>query len=578
MKTRHTFLTACYWLAVLMLSCTVSQHALAITVNENVAVPMRDGVILRANVFRPDQEGAYPVILMRTPYGKGGPNHGEARGLAENGYVYVAQDCRGRGQSEGTWYPGINERHDGLDTHQWILAQPWCNGSIGTAGGSYVGYTQWITAPDAGDHLKAMLTAVPLFDWYEGCCYIDGALNYAQMMDWGMGMAIPPQGHAGIDRRTWNREKAHRYLPLSTWDEQLGFEVKYLRDWVAHPEFDDYWQQYRMTDALDRISTPNLTISGWYDIFVNQAFENIGRIRRESRSALARKHQYLIVGPWTHGAGTRAGQIDFGPEARPDWQYLRSHWYDRWLKGKETDVATWAPLRIFVMGANTWRNETEWPLARTRFVPYYFHSQTGANGTAGDGRLNTTSPKDEPPDRFAYDPNDPVPTRGGCNLTVPGGAFDQSDIEKRNDVLVYTSPVLTEDLEVTGPIKVILYAASTATDTDWTGKLVDVYPDGRAMNLCDGIIRARYRNQGRAKLIEPGKVYEYEINLWPTSNAFLKGHRIRVDISSSNFSRFDRNPNTGHTIGADTDMITARQTVYHSSEYPSHILLPVIPR
>ena len=577
MKKTCTFLTTSFLIAAPLFSCAVLQAA-EVIVHENVPVPMTDGVNLMANVFKPAQEGAYPVIVMRTPYGKGGPQHGEARGFAANGYVFVAQDCRGRGDSEGNWYPGINERKDGLDTHQWILAQPWCNGSIGTTGGSYVGYTQWITAPGAGDYLKAMLTVVPLFDWYEGCCYVGGALNYAQMVDWGSGMAIAPQGHAGSDRSKWDRKKAHRYLPLSTWDEQLGFEVRYMRDWVAHPAYDDYWQQYRMTDALERIDAPNLTISGWYDIFVNQAFENVGRIRRESYSALARKHQYLIVGPWTHGAGTRAGEIDFGQEAKPNWNYLRTNWFDRWLKGKDTELDNWAPLRIFVMGTNKWRNESEWPLERTAFVPYYFHSKKGANSAAGDGTLSATLPGDEPADRFVYDPNDPVPTRGGCNLTIPGGPYDQTNVELRKDVLVFTSPVLNKDLEVTGPVKVILYAASSATDTDWTGKLVDVYPDGRAMNLCDGIIRARLRNRRKAELIEPGKVYKYQINLWPTSNVFLKGHRIRVDISSSNFPRFDRNPNTGHKLGADTEMRTARQTVYHTSEYPSHILLPVIPQ
>jgi putative CocE/NonD family hydrolase len=567
-------------LLVLLLSCapvvtTDTQQALyEVRVLEDHPVPMRDGVKLMTNIFLPEAEGEFPVVVMRTPYGKGNTGNGEGRGFASNGYVYVAQDCRGRGASEGKWYPGVNERNDGLDTHQWILKQPWCNGTIGTTGGSYVGYTQWITAPDAGGYLKAMFTAVPLFDWYEDCAYIGGAMNLAQMMDWGSGMSIPPKG---TKKKKWTQQEALRHLPLLTMDENLGFEVDYMRDWAAHPEFDDYWQQYRMTDSLDKVSAPNITVSGWYDIFVSQAFRNIARIKKEATSPLARNNQYMLVGPWKHGISAKVGQIDFGPEAGDKNNYLQKHWFAHWLKGEDSDVDNWPPLHIFVMGTNRWRNEYEWPLARTEFTPYYFDSTSGANSISGDGALSTTLPGDETVDKFVYDPADPVPTKGGCNLTVAAGPFDQSEIEKRDDILVYTTDVLKTDLEVTGPVKAILYAASDAADTDWTAKLVDVYQDGRAMNICDGIIRARYRDGGAAELIEPGKVYRYEIDLWPTSNVFLKGHKVRVEISSSNFPRFDRNPNTGHTFGADNQTIEAEQTVYHDAEHPSHILLPVIP-
>jgi len=543
---------------------------------------MRDGVNLMATVFRPAAEGTYPVILVRSPFSL---SYHEDKYFAEKGYVYVVQDCRGSGQSEGKLYPGINERNDGKDTHEWILSQPWCNGSIGTTGRSYDAYTQWVTAPDAGDYLKAMFTFVPGINLYDGF-YIGGALHHTQVISSVAWLATPPAGHPGIDwayLRKLNEEKAFMHLPLSTWDDVLGFEVGYLRDWIAHPEYDNYWQQYWMDDSLEDISVPNLTISGWYDLIGNQAFETISRLRKESRSALARKHQYMVVGPWTHlNQGREVGEIDFGREAvldGPYLRYLKTNWFDHWLKGKDTDVGSWAPLRIFVMGINKWRDEYEWPLRRTRFVPYYFHSNAGAKTVNGDGRLNIDSPGKESEDTFVYDPAHPVPTHGGCNMefVIPAGAFDQTRIEKRDDVLVYTGQVLAKDLEVTGPVKVILYASSSATDTDWTGKLVDVYPDGRAINICDGIIRARYRDGGAAKLIEPGKVYEYQLDLWNTSNVFLKGHRIRVEISSSNFPRFDRNPNTGHKFGADAEMIKASQKVYHDSVYPSHALLPVIP-
>jgi putative CocE/NonD family hydrolase len=582
MKKKPAIFSICFLFALTIFSgCTTAapeavasveqQQRPVFSVSENVPIPMRDGVNLSANIFRPKAEGTYPVIVMRTPYGKGEAKHDDGQFLASDGYIFVIQDCRGTGDSDGKWYPGINERKDGYDTHQWILEKPWCNGSIGTLGGSYVGYTQWITAPDAGDYLKAMYTTVPLFDWYKDTAYTGGACNLAQMMDWGTEMAICPKGQTD-NRENMEGHEAIRHLPLSTWDEMIGFKVDYLRDWIAHPEFDSYWQQYRMIDELDKVKAPNITISGWYDIFVSQAFEYIGRLKKESTAG-----QYMVVGPWPHGVTRKVGEIDFGKDAQLNSRNLQKNWFDQWLKGKDTDIDKWPPLRIFVMGTNKWRDEYEWPLARTQFTPYFFHSTKGANSINGDGTLSTVAPGDEPFDKFVYDPANPVPTKGGCNLTIPAGPFDQTEIERRSDVLVFTSDVLSENLEVTGPVQAVLYAASSAEDTDFTAKLVDVYPDGKAMNICDGIIRARYRNGGKAELIEADKTYRYEIDLWPTSNSFLKGHRLRVEISSSNFPRFDRNPNTGHKFGADAELVKANQKVYHDKLYPSHIVLPVIP-
>jgi hypothetical protein len=287
------------------------------------------------------------------------------------------------------------------------------------------------------------------------------------------------------------------------------------------------------------------------------------------------------MGPWTHGISRdgKVGSLDFGKESVVDVNTLQAKWFDHWLKGEQTGVEDWPPLRIFVMGKNLWRDEQQWPLERTQYTPYYFHSQGSANTLNGDGTLNAKKPEQEPDDGYVYDPEDPVPTLGGCNLgRVPIGPHDQTEAEQRKDVLVYTSEAMTNDLEVTGPVKVVLYATSNATDTDWTAKLVDVYPDGRAINLCDGIIRARYRQSlDEPTPIEPGKLYRYEIDLWVTSNVFLPGHKIRVEISSSNFPRFDRNPNTGHAFGADAELQTAEQTVHHAGEHASHIVLPVIP-
>jgi len=551
-----------------------------IEIRTNVMIPMRDGVKLAANVALPNPEGKFPVIIVRTPYGKGNGENDDGRYHAARGYAFVIQDCRGTGKSGGEWHPGVHERADGLDTHEWVLAQPWCNGTIGTTGGSYLGYTQWIVAPDAGDSLKAMFTIVPLMDWHTDSGYIGGALALGTMMGWGTEMLRPKEGEgAGVDLENWDWDKAYRHLPLSTWDDVVGFEVPFLRDWVAHPTPDSYWAQMSVVDRLDGVRVPNITLSGWFDIFVQQGLDHVTTVMKTSRSDVARRNQHLIIGPWGHGPNWFVGEVDFGSNAGLDVEGLQNRWFDHWLKGEDTDVEQLPPYRIFVMGRNEWRDEQEWPLERTQYTSYYLHSGGSANSLNGDGTLSTVKPDEEPADSYVYDPDNPVPTNGGCLLFGEDfGPQDQTEVEKREDVLVFTSDVLDEELEVTGPVKVVLYAASSAPDTDWTAKLVDVFPDGRPFNFCDGIIRARYRESAdNPTLIEPGKVYRYEIDLWATSNVFLPGHRIRVEISSSNFPRFDRNPNTGHEFGADAELQKATQTVYHDAQRPSHILLPLIP-
>lgn len=554
----------------------------AVDVRTNVRVPMRDGVELSANVFVPKAEGAFPVILMRTPYGKGDEKMGEGVFYAQRGYVFVSQDCRGRGQSAGGWEPFLNEASDGIDTHRWVLEQPWCNGKIGTTGGSYVGYTQWAPAPEAGDYLKAMAPVVPLVDPYRDVAYCDGAFNLAMLMGWGTMVAYGPGeavSIAGWKQEDWQR--AYGTLPLRQWDTVIGRRVEYLRQWVMHTEFDGYWQARTTITRADEIAAPIFAVGGWYDIFAKSTLEHVNTVRRTAKSAVAREHAHALMGPWTHGISWdgKVGQLDFGKQSVINLRDLQAEWFDRWLKDADNGVDDWPAFRVFVMGENTWRDEAAWPLERTQYVPYYFHSATSANGASGDGTLNAQSPGDEPADTFVYDPEHPVPTLGGCNLMhCPAGPYDQRMAALRKDVLVYTSEKLPKPLEVTGPVKVVLYAATTARDTDWTAKLVDVHPDGKAYNLCDGIVRARYRNAGAPpSLLEPDTCYRYEIDLWVTSNVFLKGHRVRVEISSSNFPRFDRNPNSGLAFGTDTQLNKATQTVYHDTARPSHILLPVIP-
>lgn len=540
----------------------------------NVMVPMRDGVPLAAHVFLPKADGRYPVILLRTPYGKMDEKSGEAKRYCAAGYVMVVQDCRGRGRSQGTWDPFRDDGRDGFDTQEWIGRQPWCDGRIGTSGGSYVGWTQWAAAPHGSRYLACMVPVVPFTDTFHEIAYPGGAFQLSLLFGWGAGVG-------GLKLDPAKLKEAFNYLPLKSWDEQGDKRVFFLRDWVAHPTFDDYWRARSIDGHFEGVTVPALNIGGWYDIFSKATFDHITRTRQSSTNRLARRNQFVVMGPWGHGVGgQKLGELDFGPDAKLDLGRLQFEWFEYWLKGRETGVQDWAAVRLFVMGENVWRREAEWPLARTRFTPWYLHGAGKASTRGGDGSLSSTAPEAEPPDRFTYDAANPVPTKGGNNLVgPPTGPFDQSAVEDRVDVLVYTSAPLEQAVEVTGPVKVILHAASSARDTDFTAKLVDVHPDGKAYNLCDGIVRARYRESLTAPtLIEPEKTYRYEVDLWVTSNLFKPGHRVRLEISSSNFPRFDRNPNTGHAFGADAELAKAEQSIFHDREHPSHVLLPVIPR
>lgn len=536
-------------------------------------VAMRDGVKLAANIWRPKAEGRYPAILMRSPYGKMDEKWEEAKHYTEAGYVMVVQDCRGRGKSEGVWDPFRYDVEDGFDTQEWVGQQSWCNGDIGTGGGSYVGWTQWATAANSSRYLKAMVPAVPFDNAYD-IAYTGGAFQLALLMGWGVavgGVAVSPEKVSEV----------FRYLPLSTFSKQFDKPVPYLGDWVAHPTYDDYWRKRSIQNRYADVTVPILNIGGWYDIFSKATLEMSAKVRASSRDREVRRNQFVVMGPWAHGVGGRkTGDLDFGEGAKFSVSLWQFKWFEYWLKGRETGVQDWPPYYLFVMGENRWRGENEWPLKRTQYTSYYLHSGGQANSLNGDGSLETTAPRDEKPDEFTYDGKNPVPTTGGNNLIgAPAGPFDQTTVEQRNDVLVYSTAPLEQDVEVTGQVKLILHAASSARDTDFTAKLVDVHPDGKAYNLCDGIIRARYRNgMEQPALLTPGEAERFEIDLWVTSNLFRRGHRIRLEVSSSNFPRFDRNPNSGKPFGTDTELLSAKQTIFHDPEYPSHLVLPIIPR
>ena len=548
----------------------------------NVKIPMRDGVRLSADIYFPQgQPGPFPVILSRTPYDnmvEGMVDN--AIFYAQNGYVFVAQDARGRNDSDGEFYPWVNEFNDGHDTIEWIGAQPWCDGNVGMVGGSYVGNVQWQAAAMGSRYLKTIVPQVIGHNLYESPQYQGGAFQ----LGWAAMWALRYDGRTRQDIFIYNWDRLFSALPLKDLCKTAGRDIPWVQDWIDHPDYDDYWKALAIEERYEDIMVPVLQIGGWYDFFTAGTFNNFVGMQKRGGSEPARSHQRVVMGPWVHIASrfTHAGEADFGKASVLEVRDIELSWLDRWLKGISNGADQDAPLRIYVMGTNEWRDECEWPLARTQFTPYYFHSGGSANTLLGDGTLSTQPPSDEPVDRFVYNPAFPVPTRGGntcCNPElVTWGAYDQRPAEIRNDVLVYTSDPLEEDLEVIGPVVVKLFAGTDGRDTDFTAKLADIHPDGYALNLCDGIIRGRYRESTSVqKLLDPGTVYEFTIDLWATGNVFLKGHRIRVDISSSNFPRFDRNPNTGNKFGEDAEMRVAHQQVFHDAAQASHIILPVIP-
>ena len=538
----------------------------------DVKMSMRDGVQLAANIFRPKGEGRFPVILMRTPYGKPDEKFGDAKHYTTAGYVMVVQDCRGRGKSDGAWDPFRYDAEDGFDTQEWIGKQPWCNGEIGTAGGSYVGWTQWASAPKGSRYLKAMVPVVPFGNAFD-LAYTGGAFQLALLMGWGSAVG-------GVSLAPDKMQEAFRHLPLRTLGDQFEKKVPYLDQWVEHHTYDDYWKQRGMDYCYANVTVPSLNIGGWYDIFSKVTLDLVTQVRASSRDRKVRRNEFAVIGPWTHGVGaSKVGELDFGAKAGLKIGEMQFQWFEYWLKGHETGVQDWPAYYLFVMGENRWRGESEWPLKRTRFTSFFLHSGGRANSLKGNGSLSTAEPGAEPPDQFTYDGSNPVPSVGGNNLLgASAGPYDQTGVEEREDVLVYSTPPLEQDVEVTGPVKLILWAASSARDTDFTAKLVDVYPEGKAYNLCDGIIRAQYRNgTEKPALLEPGQATRFEIDIWVTSNLFRHGHRLRVEVSSSNFPRFDRNPNSGKPFGTDTELLSARQTILHDREHASHLLLPVIP-
>jgi uncharacterized protein len=550
-----------------------------VRVEREVTVPMRDGTLLRADVYLPPGDEPVPAVVARTPYDRGfgltppaalDPARATAAGLA-----MVCQDVRGQHGSEGDFYPFRSEGPDGYDTVEWVAAQQWCNGAVAMAGRSYTAATQWLAAAERPPHLRAITPTVVGSNGYHGWVYQGGAFQLGFNLFW-VHLMTTPKKRAKLDEQ-------YRHLPLT--DPALLDDSPagpFYRDWLSHPTDDDYWHALAINRRYSRVDVPAFNVGGWYDIFLGGTLENFVRLRAEGGSETARDGTRLLVGPWAHGStyGTYPdhGFEIFAPEDRVDLTDLQLEFLGRHLQERDEDPTERPPVRIFVMGENRWRDEQDWPLARARDERWYLR--------AGGMLMPEAPANDELPDEYLYDPHDPAPTLGGPT-SLPGkllrtnsGPLDQRPLEERADVLVYTSAPFERRVEVTGHVSLVLHAATTARDTDFVAKLCDVDPEGGSRILAEGVLRARFRHGFDTPApVQPGTADEYRIDLVATSNVFVPGHRVRLLLTSSSFPRFDRNANSGKPLGSDLpdDLRPARQTAFHDDGRPSHLILPVVP-
>ena len=568
-----------------------------ITVERDIRVPMRDGVNLIADIYRPATPGAHPVLLNRSPYDRRSGSSGTYRHpewWALRGYIVVHQDVRGRYASEGEWYPFRNESDDGFDSVEWAAALPGSNGRVGMYGFSYNGATQMLAAVASPPHLAAIVPGLTGSDYYQAWTYEGGAFSQAFIQSWALGLAEDAARRMGmadtlddILQQELAIQRVYGRLPITDLGvPELREVAPYYFDWLEHDTWDDYWQAFSIPPRHGNVGAAALHVAGWYDVFLEGTLQNYEGLRAKAATPEARQAQRLVVGPWHHMPWSSfPGGYDFGEEGGNIVNEEMLRWYDRHLKGEQDGVDAAPPVRLFVMGENRWRDEDAWPLQRAVDTNFFLHSGGGANSRNGDGTLSQQRPGDEPYDLYMHRPGAPVPSLGGhscCDENVaPQGAYDQRKVEDRFDVLCFTGDVLRDDLEVTGWVSCRLFGAADAVDTDWCAKLVDVFPDGTALNITDGVIRARYRDSlEHTSPIEPGKVYEYTIAMRATSNVFKAGHRLRLEVASSNHPMYDRNPCTGghsrDVTAADFRPVTHR--VFHDGSRASYVVLPVVAR
>jgi putative CocE/NonD family hydrolase len=624
-KRRHS---AAVFAVPVALTCAVALSARAEVTCHIEWAAMRDGTTLATEVYLPSTpSGRLPVILQRTPYNRFPPgpgtncNSADFIFLANNGYAALNQDVRGRYRSNGIMDAMQQEAQDGYDAVEWAAsaARSWSNGAVGLFGGSYVGLTQWQPAIHTPPHLKAIAPMITASDYHDHWTYVNGAFDLWFGQSWMLltfageqyMRNLEAQGYspAEVSAKTAEWIAAGRRDILTKWVWELplsSFNVfregnplplaPYYYDWIAHPNYDAFWAKMDVETRYPNVTVPTLNIGWWYDIFQVGTVRNFQFMQKVGGTADARQGTQLLMWAQCHACppGTKAGDIDFGPLNQYNLNALYVRFFDRWLKGIANGIDTEPAAKLFVMvppdtgtqGSGFWITSETFPLANTTTTKLLLQSGGHANTSSGDGVLVRVAGNDRQlsaADRFVYNPRNPVPTKGGdmccINDLLPSGAFNQAEIETRDDVLVYTSAPLTANMTVIGQVNVKLWAMSSARDTDFTAKLVDVHPDGYAQNILDRLVRARYRHGSKLppSFIDPGKAYEYTIELGNTSTVFKVGHRVRLEISSSNFPHYVRNQNTTDDVGTTTQMRNALQTVLHDADHPSHLALPVVP-
>ncbi|MEM6413666.1 MAG: CocE/NonD family hydrolase [Pseudomonadota bacterium] len=547
------------------------------TVVNNLLAPMRDGVGLATDLIRPDAPGAYPVVLMRTPYNKvEAHDNSFLNSLVQRGYIVAIQDCRGRFNSDGVFTPYRNERTDGYDAVEWIAEQSWCDGNVGMEGGSYAGGTQWFAAMDAPPHLKAIMPGVAQWDAFHNEPVLNGCL-LLPMLEWMHVMGRRSKQY-GSDHEWFNQDRDYFHaLPIASGAEAGGSTSEWWEEWMDHPNLDDFWRSRSYSEDWRKIKVPALNITGWWDMGLPSSPGAFLGMRGNSRAPKVAAAQQMIIGPWPHWVNRKRNLngVDFGEKAIVNLDDYKTRFLDRWLKGKDNGLGDDPRVQIFVLGANEWRSSDEWPLPETAFTPFYFHSKGDANSSNGGGVLSRDTPGGEPSDSFTYDPMNPT----GVRWDLRDGPVDDRATAEREDVLCYTTKTLSEPLDVIGPVSCVLFGSSSALDTDWHVRLVDVHPNGEARYLCHGALRARFRNSfEEPELLEPNKIYKFDITMDACGIRFLPGHRIRIEVMSSWFPRYDRNMNSGAPNNfRDANPVVANNRIHHEKAYPSHLILPLVP-
>ena len=539
-----------------------------IKIRRYIKIPMSDGVKLVGDLYYPHGKEKFPLLIFRTPYERDSKDYREnAKYFSSNGFGVLSVDVRGRGDSEGDFIPYFNEGKDGYDLMRWAVDQPYCDGKIGTYGGSYSARIQWLTAILNPPGLKTMISIVSPSD-----PFVESPTGIEEPMHLSWRYLV--SGRTNKDNKEINWGKIYRKLPIASMVEDLGFEIPDFLEGLKHQTFDNYWERISYQNKFHLLNIPVLHISGWYDDEQIGTFINFVGMKNGSATEFSRENQSMLIGPWGHEVNKdrKLGNLDFGPDSVIDLRKVELDWFRRYLM--EEEMEKWK-VKIFIMGENRWEYYGNWPPEESKEYSLFLTSKIGANSRFGDGRL-TNELNGNDYDEYTYDPENPTPFITDDTAEQIGGPDDYSPIERRDDVLVYTSDDLRHDVKIVGPVEADLFVESTATDTDFMAMLTDVWPNGYSQRLCDGMVRCRYRNgMNKVEFLNKG-VNFVRINMWNTGHLFKRGHKIRLDITSSFFPKYSRNLNNGEDLAYSDRIIVAKNRIYHGEKYPSKLKLRII--